>query len=246
MIALLISASENTVFGQAKKRKPKPVSVIVELPNRYSTPLKGQLVYLVNIDKDSKITVSLEKAGTSPVIATSEELDSLFKFFYTVNAKAEKYKPYSVPIVIRSDQSLRYETILKSILVLREASEQRVYVETSTLSYLIVPQKPEANTKPNPLTLWVSLDESLNLKLNREDEGNLSNPSDIQNRLSRVFKEREDDGVFREGTNEIEKTVFIKPDPHVKFREIANVADKLKIAGAWPIGLMVDDWGYKE
>ncbi len=59
--------------------------------------------------------------------------------------------------------------------------------------------------------------------------------------LSEIFKERDTNGVFREGTNEVEKTVFIKSPRSVKYGDVVKVIDAVKLAGAQPIGLQIDD-----
>ncbi len=105
--------------------------------------------------------------------------------------------------------------------------------------------KPEdkiAQPKPNPLTLVVSIDKSnLGLKLNSEDVGNVTDTTQLQDRLRQIFKDRQEQGTFREGTNEVEKTLFIKAPRSLKYGDVVKVIDGLKVAGAQPIGLQVDD-----
>jgi biopolymer transport protein ExbD len=47
--------------------------------------------------------------------------------------------------------------------------------------------------------------------------------------------------VFREGTNEVEKTVFIKSPKSVRYGDVIKVIDAAKMVGASPIGLQIDD-----
>ena len=63
----------------------------------------------------------------------------------------------------------------------------------------------------------------------------------LTNRLKGIFKDREANGVFRENSNEIEKTVFIKAPKTVKYGDVVRVIDAAKVAGADPIGLQIDD-----
>ena len=103
--------------------------------------------------------------------------------------------------------------------------------------------KPDDNTiaKPNPNTLVVSINKSnLGLTLNNEPFGNVTDPEDLINKLRSVFKDREGK-VFKEGTNEVEKTLFIKSPRSVKYGDVVKVIDAVKQAGATPIGLQVDD-----
>jgi len=103
------------------------------------------------------------------------------------------------------------------------------------------PEDQNVLLKPNPNTLIVFLDKEGKLKLNQDDMGNIADSSGLTNKLTEVFNIRESTGVFREGTNEIEKTVFIKSPRSVKYGEVAKVVDAVKSAGAQPVGLQVDD-----
>jgi biopolymer transport protein ExbD len=104
--------------------------------------------------------------------------------------------------------------------------------------------KPEDQTvaKPNPLTLVIGINKSDNvITLNNEPQGDISDTSALNSKLSQIFKDRENNGVFREGTNEVEKTVFIKSPRSVRYGSVVKVIDAAKSAGAQPIGLQIDD-----
>jgi len=104
--------------------------------------------------------------------------------------------------------------------------------------------KPDDQTvaKPNPLTLVVAVNNAdKKVTLNKEPAGDVSDASLLTERLSAIFKEREAQGAFREGTNEVEKTVFIKSPRSAKYGEVVRVLDAVKQAGAQPIGLQIDD-----
>ncbi|MEO6587826.1 MAG: biopolymer transporter ExbD [Pyrinomonadaceae bacterium] len=104
--------------------------------------------------------------------------------------------------------------------------------------------KPEDQTvaKPNPLTLVVAINNAdKKITLNKEAAGDVSDASLLTQLLSETFKKREAEGVLREGTNEVEKTVFIKSPRSSKYGEVVRVLDAVKQAGAQPIGLQIDD-----
>ena len=103
--------------------------------------------------------------------------------------------------------------------------------------------KPEEKqiAKPNPLTLVVSISNDLKVKLNVDEAGNTSDASLLTNKLTQIFKDRAQNGVIREGTNELEKTVFIKAPKSVNYGEVVKVIDAVKTAQADPIGLQIDD-----
>lgn len=104
------------------------------------------------------------------------------------------------------------------------------------------PEEKDAIVKPNPLTLVIAINNTdKSVTLNNEKFGDTTNTEDLTNKLSQVFKDRENNGTFREGTNEVEKTVFVKAPRSSKYGEVVKVIDAAKIAGAQPIGLQIDD-----
>ena len=109
-----------------------------------------------------------------------------------------------------------------------------------------VPAEPkddqQVDVKPNPLTLVVAINNAdKSITLNNEPAGDVSNADPLTERLTAVFKEREAQGTFREGTNEVEKTLFIKSPRSVRYGDVVRVIDAAKVAGAEPIGLQIDD-----
>lgn len=104
--------------------------------------------------------------------------------------------------------------------------------------------KPDDQTiaKPNPLTLVVAINKSdKKLTLNNESVGDVTNTAELTSKLTAIFKDREAQGAFREGTNEVEKTLFIKSPRSIKYGEVVKVIDAIKQSGAQPIGLQIDD-----
>ena len=102
--------------------------------------------------------------------------------------------------------------------------------------------QPVADIKPNPLTLVVGVSkETKGITLNNEPFGDVTDTEKLGNRLREIFKDRENNGVFREGTNEVEKTVFIKSPKSIRYGDVVKVIDAAKAAGASPVGLQIDD-----
>lgn len=103
-------------------------------------------------------------------------------------------------------------------------------------------EEKQADITPNPLTLVISIDKaSGDIKLNDESAGNTGDTKPLADRLTSIFKDRTNEGVFREGTSEIEKTVFLKAPKGVKYGDVVKVIDAAKLADAQPIGLQIDD-----
>ena len=102
--------------------------------------------------------------------------------------------------------------------------------------------QPNLDVKPNPLTLVIGINSATKgVTLNNEAAGDVSDASALTSKLQEIFKQRENNGVFRENSNEIEKTVFIKSPKSMRYGEVVKVIDAAKLAGASPIGLQVDD-----
>jgi biopolymer transport protein ExbD len=109
-----------------------------------------------------------------------------------------------------------------------------------------VPAEPKnqqnLDVKPNPLTLVIGINkETKALTLNNENIGDVSNTEPLTAKLKQIFEERTRNGVIREGTNEIEKTVFIKAPKTIRYGDVVKAIDAAKLAGASPIGLQIDD-----
>lgn len=109
-----------------------------------------------------------------------------------------------------------------------------------------VPAEPkdeqQLDVKPNPLTLVVAINrETRGLTLNNEPAGTVDDPTALTATLSDIFNQRATNGVFRENTNEVEKTVFLKSPKSARYGDVVKVIDAAKIAGASPIGLQIDD-----
>ena len=101
--------------------------------------------------------------------------------------------------------------------------------------------KTAVNLAPNPNTLIVTVNSDYSLKLNRtNDFGTVEDSAKLIGGLQSEFKKRAIEGILREGTNEIEKTVFIKAPKNLDYGSVAKVVDAVKLSGAEPIGLQLD------
>ncbi|MBA3319919.1 MAG: biopolymer transporter ExbD [Pyrinomonadaceae bacterium] len=119
----------------------------------------------------------------------------------------------------------------------------------------LVPEEPDpnmdmTNVKPNPLTLVVSVDNSLGIKLNTDSAGSVNDPAPLATRLSSIFAERRNNRAYKPGyenrldlteAERIEKTVFVKAPRSLPYGDVVKVIDAIKGAGANPVGLQIDD-----
>ena len=103
------------------------------------------------------------------------------------------------------------------------------------------PQQDLSQIKPNPLTLVVTIANDLKLKLNQDDMGSVNDTGQLSQRLAGLFAQRKEQRAYKPGTEEVEKTVFVKAPRSLKYGDVVKVIDAIKGAGANPVGLQVDD-----
>ena len=117
----------------------------------------------------------------------------------------------------------------------------------------LVPTQPppsQVEVKPNPLTLVVSIEKDLKLKLNLDDAGSVNDPAPLSQMLTATFKQRRENHAYAPGMenrtdlpeeDRIAKAVFVKAPQSMKYIEVVKVIDAIKGAGGNPIGLQIDD-----
>jgi biopolymer transport protein TolR len=110
------------------------------------------------------------------------------------------------------------------------------------------PNEDLSKLKPNPLTLVVTIGSDLKLKLNQDDMGGVGDTGPLSAKLLSVFQQRTEQHATREGSNEIEKTVFVKAPRSLKYGDVVKVIDAIKAAGmndvdksGIRVGLQLDD-----
>jgi biopolymer transport protein ExbD len=106
------------------------------------------------------------------------------------------------------------------------------------------PKEEDKNVvaKPNPNTLVISVGkDGGKLRLNQDDIGDITDTAPLTAKLAEIFKYRESNGILRFGTNEVEKTVFVKAPKSVRYGDVVKAIDAAKLATADPVGLQIDD-----
>lgn len=109
-----------------------------------------------------------------------------------------------------------------------------------------VPSEPDdGRVEPDPLTLIVGINADSTLRLNKNDlAATVADPQKLIADLRSVFDRRTENMVFAEpdGTPpHIQRTVFIKAPRGIDYGSVAKVVDAVKLAGASPISLQIDD-----
>ena len=241
-VTLLICTSAWVSDVSAQKKKPvkKKPAVATSIFSSYldiCIPPDTDNIAVLQIDNSGKATLTTQT--TSGFLFDANLMSS------PNDVLTELFKP---TVTIEPDPSLKFDLVIKILKGARQVLDRCFNVEASTRiedPYVYIYPEPKeetnVNVKPNPLMLVLHLDENANLTLNNEKQGSLKDTSMLQNLLRQVFKEREDNGVFREGTNLVEKEVRVRAVGSVKFGDVIKIVDALKEAGASPVGLEIDD-----
>lgn len=113
------------------------------------------------------------------------------------------------------------------------------------------PRNEPIPPKSNPLTLVVTIGSDGSLKLNNlAGMGSVNDTGLLSAELVKQFEERRVNHTYSSGMatradysewDRIEKTVFIKAPRAIHYGDVAKVIDGIKVAGANPVGLQIDD-----
>jgi biopolymer transport protein ExbD len=99
-----------------------------------------------------------------------------------------------------------------------------------------IPSEPKRDgAQPDPRTIVVTVHSDSSLQFNKELTGaNVESPQPIIDKIADVFR-------LREVNLEKERTVFIKAPKSLAYGSVAKVVDAVKVAGAKPISLQIDE-----
>jgi biopolymer transport protein ExbD len=236
------SASVSDVSAQKKKpvKKRPVVANSIFTPDRaICIPPDTDYISVLQIDNNGKATLITQRSNGSRFLFDANLLSS------ANDVLTAAFKP---TVTVKADPGLKFDLVVKILKGARQALDRCFNVEASTnigdpYVFIYPEPKDESNVavKPNPLMLVVRLDENANIALNNEKQGSINDTSTLGNLLKQIFKEREDNGAFREGTNLVEKEVRVMAASSAKFGDVIKIVDALKEAGASPVGLQIDD-----
>jgi len=242
VVTLLIGNLETD--AQVKRSRPKQKQLIAApaktpLPAEYeinAVVVKGLGVFIVGISPLPDVAISNEKA-----------FKSFFKDFYGVNELSPKEQRALPKVVVKFGDEDDIQTIVNAVKFVYVSGKQVVELENllDMIRIFVVPEPNEdeqvINVRPNPLTLLVTMNDQGNLTLNNEDIGKISDLSRLSDRLREIYRSREENGVFRENSNEIEKTISIKMPLTASAGDLSKIAKALRLVGADRIGFELGD-----
>ncbi|MFL6374846.1 MAG: hypothetical protein ACJ73D_09285 [Pyrinomonadaceae bacterium] len=233
-VALMLVSLGN-IGAQSTRTPPgrsKPATV---LPAEYeieAVVLKGQGVFIMHINPTA------DYQGTSQ--------DAFVAFLgdhFGTKRPAGSVKRGEPKIVIKFGDDDDISTLKQAVETVRVSNRTVIELAPLVGSLRLIVSKPIADegVRPNPLMLVATLDDKGNISLNRDDMGKLSDLSRLTAFLRNVYRDREKNGVFRENTNEIEKTVFIQMPPNGTGGDLVKIAKAIADAGSDRIGLQTED-----
>ncbi len=203
-------------------------------------PPNTDYISVLHIDNNAKATLTTRTYKGSIFLFDANLLSSSNDVLTAVFNKPT--------VTVKADPTLKFDLVVKILRGARQTLDRCFNVEASTRiedPYVYIYPEPKEKTNlpvyPNPLTLIVQLDNNADLTLNNEKQGSLNDTSRLTSTLKEIFKLREENGVLREGTNLIEKTVRIMAVGSAKFGDVVKIVDALKEVGASPVGLQIDD-----
>jgi biopolymer transport protein ExbD len=207
-----------------------------------------------DISKETSVIIAVnDDSGTFLI---GKEKISEAQLESKISEKIKDKTPDKRIVYIESSVNVKYATIVKVLSVIRKNDVDKAGFIAFRKNYEKLGSKPSrievkipaeedknnlVNVKPNPFILIVSIDKLGLLLLNNESAGDFTETGKLTDKLNDIFKERESNGIFREGTNEIEKTVFIKAAKSLKYGDVVKVINAVKLGNAQPIGVQIDD-----
>jgi biopolymer transport protein ExbD len=244
LIAPVILLNVSGIYAQkskpskksAKKKTPTFKPSKIDTVGDLCVPKEKNLESLIAIDENSEITYQANMNPEMP--SETESLKSLPDILSRLNKNAT--------VIFRADSALDFGMIRKVLFDIRHATENCVKIDVQDENgseFVYLSRKPEKNQelRPNPLMLIAELDENKNINLNNDESGSLRDTSPLINYLKRIFKARQDNGVFRAATNEIETTVLVNVSDSNKFGDVLKMVNAVRESGASQIGIMIDE-----
>lgn len=201
------------------------------------------------MNKDSKIKADFSTNGKSEYSTELDSKNQLPEFYAKFKDRIMANGDASVIIATDSDIDITRLAEFKKqakesgakMLYLRQNGQNEIAVFDLKAKENSLEIYPPQNGKPNPLTLVVDLDEKGNLMFNGEKSGTIEDASQLEKKLTEVFEARKASKLFRDGTNEVETSIFIRLPKNTKLRDpnAVKLIDTVKKSEAYPIGIVV-------
>ena len=228
--------------GQRSKPGGKPKTVRSIVPKK-SEPLPGY-EFEVKVFADGTIQLSV-KSGYETRGLSNTLLEKAFSEYSEMTSGSPAKKISNPRVIIRPDPAVDMKRLMEIARSARVSGSTDLQIVTPDGIGLNIGPEPKdtnnINVKPNPLFLSVIVHKDKTVTLNNEVYGSVSDTSPLAAIMTKVFREREANGVLRPDSNEVEKTVHLTAELPAHFSDLIAVAKTISYAGAEPSFLVVDD-----
>lgn len=220
-------------FAQIKETDSRPQQQ-QQQPGKAKNDRSGQLA-IFTLAPNGDILYGTEKVSAGKVtgqVSRLMEAKSAGQKIVYVEARADKNYGDVVDF-IRLARRARVDDFG---LLVREEAERNI---STAVFVKAAAESGSSAVKANPdqLHLLVELSGDRRVSLN----GKAMTLEDFDAELRRIFEERKQKRIFRDGSRQAETKVFVKAVPASKFGEVMKVIKTVKNAGAYPIMLDVDE-----
>ena len=233
--------------AQRSKKKPPP-----QAPNDFpllapasSKPAYSPYTFMVEIEADKSVRIQV-LTGYETWDRDPGTLKKALAEYTAMQVPKLGQLPVPARVVVRASPSLAMKTLFELLKTARNGASELSLEVSESYSLKISPEprvQVETDVKPDPLTLLAAFDDKGAVTLNREPFGALKDLSVIQLKLKDIFKERETNGVFRENTYEIEKTMFLRVPESAQFADVLSFAKALGDIGGDHLWLAMEKIG---
>ena len=233
--------------GLGQRPKKAPLAKPVKKPLATKSLLPAEYEYRFYLDSKNNLNCTVVSLTNGKYLEPPQRSRAMRAIFASPGDRMALEVSAPPRVVIEADPSLDISRVLDVISELRVSDEQDIELGLPDDLHLLVskmPQKrPDVIVFPNPLTLVVRLDDKKNITLNNQNLGVYPAFDQLTNRLLPIFKERENNGVLRKGTYDVEKTVkIVIPLTGYHLSDLVLVAQALRDAGSDQIVLDIDSY----
>lgn len=199
-------------------------------------------------DNEKSINVSIVGSSQYYIGIDTFPLESISEAIN--NRRRKSGVESSQPIYLSAENNTKFGDVVPLLDAFRK-------IDTSNVALIVLPAEKNNSKGSNILKVSIppepkdgdepSKNKLLKYEVKLTKDGKYKfNDTDITiealvDKLRTTFKENEDKVIFREGTNEIFKTVTIKAPKSARYGEVVRLIDEVKGAGAAPVILQVDD-----
>lgn len=256
LILLIAAAVASPWIVGEPQRKKETVSLPVDVKGAdEDSDIIRETSVVVVLTSDNRLFIEKKKSPNDSTAKTEEPV-SFEEFERRLAGLMRDKTPEKWIVYLKADVNADCSNVLKLFESIRKNEVAAVGIvvygeDKPEDPYQIYPKRfelklpepvnpEEGPRRPNPLALLATLENGGSLSLNKEPMGTAVDPKNLSARLKKVFQQRESEGIFREGTNEIEKTVMLTPSPSAKYGDFVKLIETVKLSGAEPVMIQMD------